>query len=62
MNIELFPCSGGMADLQGFPESWVFCGKTKRARWGQIGMATPPPLAEAVGRSILAWFARSISR
>lgn len=38
--------------LQGFPESWVFVGRTKRARWAQLGMAMPPGLAEAVGRSI----------
>jgi site-specific DNA-cytosine methylase len=42
------------AILQGFPESWVFAGKTKRSRWSMIGQAMPPPLAEAVGRSILA--------
>jgi site-specific DNA-cytosine methylase len=41
------------AILQGFPDGWIFVGKTKRARWAQIGMAMPPPLAEAVGRSIL---------
>lgn len=40
------------AILQGFPESWTFCGATKRARWAQIGMAMPPPLAEAVARCI----------
>lgn len=40
------------AILQGFPESWKFCGKTKAARWSQIGMAMPPPLGEAVARSI----------
>lgn len=40
------------AILQGFPEGWVFAGATKRARWGMIGQAMPPPLAEAVGRSI----------
>jgi len=43
------------AILQGFPSDWVFCGKTKRSRWGQIGMAMPPPMAEAVGRSIAKW-------
>lgn len=41
------------AILQGFPERWVFAGKTKRSRWSMIGQAMPPPLAEAVGRSIL---------
>lgn len=40
------------AILQGFPERWVFEGKTKSSRWAQIGMAMPPPLAAAVGRSI----------
>lgn len=40
------------AILQGFPERWIFVGKTKRSRWAQIGMAMPPALAEAVGRSI----------
>jgi site-specific DNA-cytosine methylase len=39
--------------LQGFPESWVFVGMTKRSRWSQIGMAMPPPLAEAVARAIV---------
>lgn len=40
------------AILQGFPEGWRFEGKTKRSRWGQLGMAMPPPLAEAVARSL----------
>jgi site-specific DNA-cytosine methylase len=43
------------AILQGFPPDWVFCGKTKRARWSQIGQAMPPPMDEAVGRSIARW-------
>lgn len=38
--------------LQGFPESWVFAGKTKRSRWSMRGQAMPPPLAEAVARSV----------
>jgi site-specific DNA-cytosine methylase len=41
------------AILQGFAEGWQFVGTTKRSRWAQIGMAVPPPLGEAVGRSIL---------
>lgn len=45
MNVELFPCSGGMAEG---------AGKTKRARWSQIGQAMPPALAEAVARAIRA--------
>jgi len=40
------------AVLQGFPPNWVFSGATKRARWSMLGQAMPPPLAEAVGRSI----------
>lgn len=45
--------------LQSFPPDWVFCGATKKSRWGQIGMAMPPVLAEAVARSIHSWLARS---
>ena len=41
------------AILQGFPESWHFCGETKKARWSQIGQAMPPPLAEPVARAIV---------
>lgn len=41
------------AILQGFPETWNFEGRTKKARWSQIGQAMPPPLAEAVARAIL---------
>jgi len=43
------------AILQGFPESWHFAGKTKGSRHAQIGMAMPPPLAEAVARCIARW-------
>jgi site-specific DNA-cytosine methylase len=39
--------------LQGFPDGWAFCGKTKKARWSQIGQAMPPALAEAVARAIV---------
>lgn len=41
------------AILQGFPDGWLFAGDTKKARWSQLGMAMPPPLAEAVARSIV---------
>jgi DNA (cytosine-5)-methyltransferase 1 len=41
------------AVLQGFPDGWTFEGKTKRARWAQIGMAMPPPLAAAVAGSVV---------
>lgn len=40
------------ARLQGFPDSFRFCGTRAHIR-RQIGNAVPPPLAEAVGRSIL---------
>lgn len=40
------------AILQGFPEGWVFAGKTKISRWSQIGQAMPPALAAAVARSV----------
>lgn len=42
------------AILQGFPGHWRFAGTTKAARWAQIGMAMPPPLAAAVAASIAA--------
>lgn len=48
--------------LQGFPESWVFSGATKAARWAQIGTAVPPLLAEALGRSIVRWFSAQRAR
>lgn len=41
------------AKLQGFPESWEFSGR-KTAAYRQVGNAFPPPVAEAVGRQILA--------
>lgn len=40
------------ARLQGFPDSYVFCGTRADIR-SQIGNAVPPPLAEAIGREIL---------
>lgn len=46
------------AILQGFPESWVFSGKTKKSRDGQIGMAMPPAMAHAVATSIVSWLDR----
>lgn len=39
--------------LQGFPESWVFHGKSKKIRWSQLGQAMPPPLAHAVALAIV---------
>jgi DNA (cytosine-5)-methyltransferase 1 len=41
------------ARIQGFPDSWRFAGK-KTASYRQIGNAFPPPVAQAVGTSIMA--------
>lgn len=38
--------------LQGFPEDWSLLAETKTARWSMLGQAVPPPLAEAVARSV----------
>ncbi|MEW2087105.1 DNA (cytosine-5-)-methyltransferase [Streptomyces sp. NPDC005283] len=40
------------AILQGFPEEWEFTGG-KTAQYRQVGNAFPPPVAAAVGRSII---------
>lgn len=40
------------AILQGYPETWVFSGKTKKARWSAIGQGMPPPLAHAVALAV----------
>lgn len=37
--------------VQGFPEDWKWAGG-KTAQWRQVGNAFPPPVAEAIGRSI----------
>lgn len=42
-----------MATLQSFPEGFTFSGKMKDQH-RQVGNAVPPPLAEAIGRSVLA--------
>ncbi|UED85485.1 DNA cytosine methyltransferase [Streptomyces profundus] len=47
--------TGQAALLQGFPEDWVFAGK-KTARYRQIGHASPPPVARALGCAIRAAF------
>jgi DNA (cytosine-5)-methyltransferase 1 len=39
--------------IQGFPPEWVFEGG-KTARYRQVGNAFPPPVAEAVGKQIIA--------
>lgn len=40
------------ARIQGFPDVWQFSGK-KTASYRQIGNAFPPPVAAAVGRSLI---------
>lgn len=37
--------------IQGFPEDWKWMGG-KTAQWRQVGNAFPPPMAEAIGKSI----------
>lgn len=44
-----------VARIQGFPDDWHFTGK-KTAAYRQVGNAFPPPVAEAVGRSIVEMF------
>lgn len=38
--------------IQGFPEEWIWAGG-KTAQWRQVGNAFPPPVAAAIGRSIV---------
>jgi DNA (cytosine-5)-methyltransferase 1 len=40
------------AIIQGFPKDWQFCGK-KTPAYRQVGNAFPPPVAEAIGKSII---------
>jgi len=40
------------AMIQGFPDDWKFCGR-KTAAYRQIGNAFPPPMARAIGKSII---------
>ncbi|NKY52036.1 DNA cytosine methyltransferase [Nocardia vermiculata] len=42
-----------IAELQAFPSHWEICGG-KTARYRQIGNATPPPAAQALGRAVRA--------
>ncbi|MDT6939822.1 DNA (cytosine-5-)-methyltransferase [Brucella pseudogrignonensis] len=42
-----------MAQIQGFPASWKWLGKTKHDRMQLIANAVPPPLAKAIGNVIL---------
>lgn len=44
--------------IQGFPPGWRFAGK-KTPAYRQVGNAFPPPVAEAVGRSIVNAFVKA---
>lgn len=46
-----------VARIQGFPDSWTFEGK-KTIAYRQVGNAFPPPVAQAVGKAIIAAFNR----
>ncbi|MBK9598975.1 MAG: DNA cytosine methyltransferase [Flavobacteriales bacterium] len=50
-----------VARIQGFQDDWHFTGR-KTAAYRQVGNAFPPPVAEAVGRSIRATFELSAKR
>lgn len=56
---DLFRPNGPMltveqaAVIQGFPTKWKFQGR-KTAQYRQVGNAFPPPVAEAIGRAIVA--------
>jgi len=45
-----------VARLQGFPDSWEFCGAKTRA-YRQVGNAFPPPFARAIAESLRACLA-----
>ncbi|MFE3157625.1 DNA cytosine methyltransferase [Streptomyces sp. NPDC059221] len=49
-----------IALLQGFPQDWVITGR-KTAAYRQVGNAFPPPVAKAVGLSIAAALAQTVS-
>ncbi len=50
-----------VARIQGFPDDWHFTGR-KTAAYRQVGNAFPPPVAEAVGRSIMQMFEMAARR
>jgi DNA (cytosine-5)-methyltransferase 1 len=50
-----------VARIQGFPDEWHFTGR-KTAAYRQVGNAFPPPVAEAVGNSIMKMFELAAQR
>lgn len=50
-----------VARIQGFPDDWHFTGR-KTAAYRQVGNAFPPPVAEAVGRSLMQVFESAARR
>jgi DNA (cytosine-5)-methyltransferase 1 len=50
-----------VARIQGFPDDWHFTGR-KTAAYRQVGNAFPPPVAEAVGNSIMQMFELAAQR
>ena len=50
-----------VARIQGFPDEWHFTGR-KTAAYRQVGNAFPPPVAEAVGNSIMNMFELAAQR
>jgi DNA (cytosine-5)-methyltransferase 1 len=49
-----------IALLQGFPPDWAFTGR-KTSAYRQVGNAFPPPVAEAVGRSVASALTQRVS-
>ena len=50
-----------VARIQGFPDDWHFTGR-KTAAYRQVGNAFPPPVAQAVGNSIMEMFELAAQR
>ena len=49
------------ARLQGFPDRFRFAGKCLSKHYEQVGNAVPVPVAEAVGRAVIAHLATADS-
>jgi DNA (cytosine-5)-methyltransferase 1 len=50
-----------VARVQGFPDSWQFVGR-KTIAYRQVGNAFPPPVAKALGESLIRCFNRRVNR